>query len=168
MSVIITQVSQLGGWPTGFLHSSLVFYLARAGNMNPKEIGDLAAFFAAIATVAFGVSVDNASLIGMWLAIFFCATCGSLVALGMSESGYDKPWGWFRMCWFVGVRVGCAMALTMSIVRVLSVYVPDMGPGVLMCFVSFSITCDPMRKWVISLIKRNAPAVAKKVFGDDR
>ena len=133
--------------------------------MNPKDYGDLAAFFGSIYIVAFGLSENTGNLIGMWTAIVFCATSGSLVALGMADA---KPWGWLRIAWFVAWRVCLAMALTMSIVRVLGLYIPSLGPGITISFVAFSITCDPLRTWVINFFKRNVPRYLKnRIFGDD-
>ena len=112
----------------------------------------------------FGVSQDTANQVGAWIALFSSSLCGALVALGMNET---KGLGWMRMGWFVFIRVFASMMLAMSVVRLIGMRFPDFGPGIVLAPVAFLITCDPLRKWALRLIKKNSPEFLKKVFSDD-
>lgn len=118
-----------------------------------NNIGDLVGFFGMLAIFFFGVSQDMANQLGAWIALASSSICGSLIALGLAGSSH---WKWYRMAWFVFIRVFAAMMLSMSIVKVIGMYLPDFGPGVVLAPVAFFITCDPLRKWILSrkIVKR--------------
>lgn len=110
---------------------------------------DLVGFFAMISIWLFGISEAAASQVGAWIALASSSICGSLIALGMAGT---LDWKWYRMLWFVFIRVFAAMMLSMSIVKVIGLYLPEFGPGIVLAPVAFLITCDPLRVWAMGLL----------------
>lgn len=123
------------------------------------NVGDLVGFFGILAVFFFGVSQDTANQVGAWIALLAASLCGSLIALGLADS---KPWGALQMVWFVFIRVFASMMLAMSIVKVIAMYFPAFGPGIVLAPVAFFITCDPLRAWALSLLDKLVASRLKK------
>ena len=112
---------------------------------------DLAGLFGMLAIFFFGVTADSAYQIGTWIAVFCSGLCGAFVSLGMSDT---NNWSALKAAWFVIIRVFAAIILTMSVVKVIALYLPQFGPSIALAPVAFVITCDPLRAWALSILEK--------------
>lgn len=130
---------------------------------NVTQVGDIGGFLGAIGIIVFGLAQQDAYLFGMWLGIFICSTSGALISLGMAD--LNGRGGWYT-AWFLSVRILAAMALTMSVVRGIDHFLPNVGPNITIALVAFGISCDFVRAKIVKAAEWALSYALKKRLGE--
>jgi hypothetical protein len=119
--------------------------------MQPEPL-DLVALL--IVLLAFIVSKDVAIAVGPYAAICVLACAGA----GVSLSGNDRKMELWEGCWYVGIRVILAVALTVGLAELLQKIAPWLAPRYTLIPLAFGLgwirDYDSVRKWFGDLISR--------------